>query len=380
MRGKKGGKVIAEGAYGCVVAPPPKCTHTLKDNSHANESSNKVAKLFNDHDNMVEEFKLAEEIRKMDKDGRWSTPIYRSCALQTKDLEQEDRESCEVTSNLKDNDVVSYIVMEYGGPSLEMYIDKKQRISLKEFCFIFETCLLGLVSMHRKHYVHLDIKPGNVLYDAKAGKCYLIDFSLMRSTYEAFYDADNKSIMDHPYLWYPPEFYVLSKAMKPEDIQKISPQQIRYRFEKVYGRHKFLTSLELDIMAGQTLEFMEELEKRAKTTTWTLLNNPRYLNQIDVFSLGMTMKELYEVCVNDNDKFPSLDDLLDRMISGNVFERTTDPKAYDDLIRILRRVFKVPSLLAPSNAAAASNVPAMPVLGTKGKLANAITKLFAKKS
>ncbi len=387
---RTGGKVIAEGAYGCVVTPPPKCAHALKDNPNVdhNASSSKVAKLFNDHDSMVEEFKLAEEISKMDKEGRWSTPIYQSCALQAKDLQRDDRETCEVTNQLHDNEVVSYIVMEYGGPSLEMYIEQKKRISLNEFCFIFETCLLGLISLHRKHFMHLDIKPGNVLYDAKAGKCYLIDFSLMRSTYEPLYATDNKSILAHPYLWYPPEFYILNKAESPKDLQKISSSELISRVQKVYGRHGFFTPIELELMVTEATEFIGELEKRTKTSTWSVLNNPRYLNQVDIFSLGMTMKELYEVCVHDNNKFKSMDDLIDSMICGNVFQRATDPQAYDALMRIVRRVFKVPTLLN-ANTSVNAAMPSMPNIKnsspskktpeTKKGIAAAITKLFTRK-
>ncbi len=397
-RKAKGGKVVAEGSYGCVVTPPPKCQHILKENQEVPKGAKTVAKLFGEHQSMVDEYRLSEEIANMDKDGRWSTPLYNSCAVQAKYLANEDRTKCDATKNLGDNDVVTYIVMEYGGPSLEMYISQNQIISLREFCFIFETCLTGIITMHRKRYIHLDIKPGNILYDSQTRKCYLIDFSLMQPINAPFYRFDNMHILSYDYLWYPPEFYVLAKASQVNQLKGIDRQEMMDRFQKVYGRHGFLTNLETSIMAAETTDFITELEKKSNYSTFESLNHSKYLSQIDIFSLGMTLKELYITCVNDKQKVTSIEDLLDSMILGNVFKRYTSIQTYDELMRIIKKLFKIPSLLPPPTSASAlpmsSKPTPIPQIASmapktpspkipsrkKGPIATAFSKIFKKKS
>lgn len=380
---KKGGERIAEGSYGCVVTPPPKCKTMVNASTRSakNTNSTKIAKLFGDYHSMQEEFHLAQQIAQMDPEGKWSTDVYEACAVQAKDLDRQDREECEVTRGLDDHDVVSFIVMQHGGDSLEKYIDEQKHMTLREFCYIFETCVLGLVSMHRRKTMHLDIKPGNVLYDAKANRCYLIDFSLMQELNQPFYGVHNMHIMTYKYTWYPPEFYILSKAEQFGQLKMIDKKHMADRFRAVYGSHGFMSSAELGVLVAEAQEFIVDLERRGLVqgdTTWEVMNKPYLLTPIDIFSLGMTLKEVYEVCVDDKTRVSSIEDLLDGMIHGNPFKRLTDALVYEELSRIIKKMFKVPSLL-PGTIMQIPK-PSIALEEKKTPIVKAISKLFKKKS
>lgn len=361
MGRKKGGKVVAEGSYGCVVTPPPKCTQKLAQNTAAVTSKSKktVAKIYGDANNMRDEWDLSMKVAQMDRDGRWSIPVYESCAVRVGDLEREDRDNCDITKTLDDNAAVTYITMEYGGASLEDLIRNDEVISIKEFLLIMETCLLAVIMMLQRGYMHLDIKPGNVLYDAKHGRCYLIDFSLMQRIKDEFYTIDNHSIFEYAYMWYPPEFYLASRAMNVAQLSNITSQELRNRFERVYGRHGFLTNLELGIMVAEANDAIAGLQSHPPLTSlWQILDDKLYKSKVDIFSLGMTLKELYVKCVEED--MDSVADLLDGMVSANVFSRIRPHDAYSTLSKILQKRYRKHTLLEDPPSVAKSAVPPLP--------------------
>ena len=74
-----------------------------------------------------------------------------------------------------------YFVMQFvDGDSLAQRLQRHRRLDVDEALAIFEQCLTGLGAAHDEGLIHRDIKPGNILLDARSGRALLADFGLVK--------------------------------------------------------------------------------------------------------------------------------------------------------------------------------------------------------
>ena len=80
-----------------------------------------------------------------------------------------------------DEDGVNYIVMELvDGITLKKYIEKNQRLSVKEAVSIAIQVAMGLEAAHNNNIIHRDIKPQNIMI-SKEGKVKVTDFGIAKA-------------------------------------------------------------------------------------------------------------------------------------------------------------------------------------------------------
>lgn len=76
---------------------------------------------------------------------------------------------------------IHYIVMELvEGITLKKYIEKKQRLTVKEAVSIAIQVGMGLEAAHNNHIIHRDIKPQNIII-SKEGKVKVTDFGIAKA-------------------------------------------------------------------------------------------------------------------------------------------------------------------------------------------------------
>jgi serine/threonine protein kinase len=74
-----------------------------------------------------------------------------------------------------------YFVMQFvEGESVADYLHRAGRFEVPRALAIVEHCLAGLAAAHDEGLIHRDIKPGNVLLDAKSGRALIADFGLVK--------------------------------------------------------------------------------------------------------------------------------------------------------------------------------------------------------
>jgi formylglycine-generating enzyme required for sulfatase activity/predicted Ser/Thr protein kinase len=66
------------------------------------------------------------------------------------------------------------------GESLAGLLARFHRLSVDEALRTIEQCLAALEAAHAQGLIHRDIKPGNILLDARTGRAVLVDFGLVR--------------------------------------------------------------------------------------------------------------------------------------------------------------------------------------------------------
>ncbi|MBQ7679986.1 MAG: Stk1 family PASTA domain-containing Ser/Thr kinase [Butyrivibrio sp.] len=80
-----------------------------------------------------------------------------------------------------DENGIHFIVMEQvDGITLKKYIEKKQRLTVKEAVSIAIQVAMGLEAAHNNHIIHRDIKPQNIMI-SKEGKVKVTDFGIAKA-------------------------------------------------------------------------------------------------------------------------------------------------------------------------------------------------------
>lgn len=353
---KRGGTKLGEGTYGCVITPPPSCHGEKLAND---DGAPKVAKVFKREyefdaygrpiamlDYADEEWDLAKAVHKLDPKNKWSPPVYQRCELPVKHMTY-DKKECELTKHLKDSELATYIVMKYGGSSLEDLVDAKETISLEDFKTIMHTCLFGISALARNEWIHMDIKPGNILFDPKEKKCYLIDFSLMTPYDETLYVPDRTEFLRYKYPWFPPEFYIAVNIDRKTAEVNVHTGELRMRMAKLYTNLHLPQGFVTRIIE-ETMRLKNRLEKEANNFAahpLQLLEMARLKEKIDVFSLGVSLLQVYNVCVNEKDS--DIEDILVKMCNGNPFERIFSTEAMHMLIKVGQKKSPSPSRILP---------------------------------
>lgn len=103
-----------------------------------------------------------------------------------------------------------YYVMELlEGENLKEYLKHNGQMTWKQFSPVLKSILIAVKVLHRKGYIHRDIKPDNIFL-TKGGKIYLIDYGNVRDFAHA--DHFTEMLTDH---FAPPEQYFSNSSQGP---------------------------------------------------------------------------------------------------------------------------------------------------------------------
>ena len=80
---QKGGKLLGEGGFGCVISPPLKCKKTFNKTPYSIDSNyiSKIVEYDKDDENIWDEIHIGDKILKIDQNQRYFTPIMNGCFL-----------------------------------------------------------------------------------------------------------------------------------------------------------------------------------------------------------------------------------------------------------------------------------------------------------
>lgn len=320
-----GGVFLGEGSYGCTFSPAVLCPMNEdisvikpKKGKNPNDAQEKkLTKVFWSDRDVEEEWKFAKILREVDPQQRYFIYPREKCNVSKREvLKQANALQC---SNLRHvtnlNRKLPVLQMKYGGMTLEKWVQKEKR-TISEFLPILKHILLGIQKLHKKGYLHHDLKIDNILIDAD-GTPHIIDYSLLTPLTGAF-DSSVNGVLNNRYWLHPPE-YRLQDFYKMSDPNMELPSYVSKHVQAESDLYYFkiqpndLSTVNQFLLAYFPYCEMYDIIKQYIKTLLTVYHaqgkkglynyQTKYASKVDVYSLGLTvMNIVYHLDVpNNND-------------------------------------------------------------------------------
>lgn len=303
---------IAQGGYGCVYEP-----HIYSENYLTTTAIPKdiqtIGKLFIDKKEFESEVKNQELVTKrFDTNYAFTLRLYGTSIIERSTISPEEAARCKF---LKHHAYAYQIIYEYGGKSIE-----KSRESFMMLFKNFDALLKGVYKMVKSGYVHLDIKPQNILVN-KYLHLSLIDFGLLTRTSEV-YTKSKAKILSHRYDYYPPEFLVVSRYYKTGEL---SFSDIDINYEGFYHASSYISAV---LQRYFPLQERQRAIQNCKIEFYSKGGNVIEIfaaysaPKIDTYMLGMTWLNMLVYKSNKYAEInPLIIDLIQKMVDPNIFTR-----------------------------------------------------------
>ena len=242
----RGGKIISEGAYGCIYNPALQCSKNKETYAYRKRKINKL-QLHNEYaENELNIGKIVTSLP--DYEARFS-PLYhknKSCTkLKVRQFKNGTLQSCSIMTKQNPDTKVMLLEGNYikNGESIEDYLESvnNQWDILNALNRIFLYIIQSIQVLGEKQIVHFDLRSPNIIYDTYIKIPIILDFGISFRIKDMFTDYERVFIAYNPkYYIYPPEVLLVTHFIfdKEKDMQ--------YNTSKVYKdciENKLYTSI-----------------------------------------------------------------------------------------------------------------------------------------
>ena len=335
-------KYISKGSYGCVFTPPFKCL-----DSKIKTTNDQVAKIFYEQNDLNIEFnkekRQAEIIQQLDKKNKWTVKYHDYCNVIIEPTDENKK-----CSYIKFREEKLQLIFDNGGITLS-----RSKINFNKLILAFSELLLGIIKMNKNNYVHLDIKPDNILYNSELNKLSIIDFGLsfkIESNKNKLNNDKKGEILNHNYPYFPPEFKIYFKKILNTGILNLDFDPVNNLKNKILLNYDYLNlqKYKSEINANIEEEIINLIKKCEENIELFKINfDEKYIYKIDIYSLGISFIQIYLqqlIIINEEDK-----ELFDKFMEKIIIPITKiDPddrydakKAKTELDSLLKE-YKIP--------------------------------------
>ena len=333
---QNGGKLLAQGAYGCIFYPLIKCNNIEYSNKKYPKTIGKIFKG-NKADNLIDEYNIVKKIKKIDPNNNFSVEFFGKCEVSTINFKKTDeKDKCK---NLYLND---YKQLIYANKGIDLS-KLPQNIKIDNIFLALKNIIKALHIINYEHnIIHADVKPPNMLYNRSENKIYLIDFG-MAVEKNKFLKKYENWLLDQAYPYYPPEFQ-LYHGFNKYGLQltynlfiDIYETTINFKeLEKIFTRYGFINYYDFcfsklkDIYNIYKNTYIKDKKEGIKKLFY------KTLNKLDIYSLGISMLDLIEKYPNMNDnKKRNIVIFISKITNFNPIERLCSNEAYDEYNKII---------------------------------------------
>tara|TARA_B110000971_G_C20026948_1_gene509368 strand:+ start:218 stop:1420 length:1203 start_codon:yes stop_codon:yes gene_type:complete len=194
-----GGKLLAEGGYGCVFSPGINC------NGKSMKNKKYVSKIQRHDLSAKNEIQIGKKIEELSGYEDHFAPVLKYCEIDIATIEDKEKDKCSI---FKKSNTSDYIVMKLqyieGEDFMDYLINQKNSIQLvSNIILSFNHLLKSLTMLESKFIVHYDLKGTNILYNINKEIPLLIDFGLSVN----MLTLTNEKLKRIFYV-YAPEYYI----------------------------------------------------------------------------------------------------------------------------------------------------------------------------
>jgi serine/threonine protein kinase len=324
-----GGVFVNSGSYGCVFRPSLPCS-----NNSIKIKRGMVSKVFDSTSSLREELENNKKIEELDPKNEFTIKSYGSCYTDVEHTKASDRiDKCEHISEYSNN---REIVYEDGGIDLYHLTKSKKAVNYDELIPLWIPLVRALVVMKETGVQHTDIKPDNILYNARRHRLVYIDFGLMTRTR----DFNTRMIkrFSYKYPYFPPEFKLYDEIFTKSGGMSISYDHvaniIQKNFRSVTGLFETISKY-IDIDGSLRPLFDQYIHMSSEAAVKTLA---QIREKLDVFSLGISMLETY-IYLHKHDKKYCEDfvrKVIAPMIAFDVNQRATPEEALANILEFTK--------------------------------------------
>ena len=196
-----GGKLLAEGGYGCVFTPGINCDGSVM------KSKKYVSKIQRYDSSAVNEIKIGKIIQQLNGFEDHFAPVLKHCEIDIASIEDKEIGKCGVLKKKKAKDFV-VMKLQYieGEDFMDYLVSQKNSVQLvSNIILSFNHLLKSLTMMVSKDIVHYDVKGTNILFNMNKEIPLLIDFGL-----SIVITGINKDNLKKMFYVYAPEYYIWS--------------------------------------------------------------------------------------------------------------------------------------------------------------------------
>lgn len=197
----KGGKLLAEGGYGCVFLPGINCDGTSMTSK---KYVSKIQRLNNSAKNEIEIGKIIQEINGF---NNHFSPVVKNCSIDIGNIKDDDKNKCTVFKKQKSKKFILMKMLYVDGIDfIDYMIEHKNSAQIvRNIINSFNHMLRTLSMLIGKKLIHYDLKGTNILFDNVKQVPLLIDFGLSIQ----IKNMNRENLRDFFYV-YAPEYYVWS--------------------------------------------------------------------------------------------------------------------------------------------------------------------------
>ena len=208
-KSRRGGKLLAEGGYGCVFTPGVNCDGSIM------KTKKYVSKIQRYDDSAKNEIEIGKKIQEINGFEDHFSPVLKHCNIDIASIKDKDIDKCTILTKKKSK---NFLVMKLqyieGKDFIDYLVGQKNSVQLVSNIILSYNHILKSISMLiSKELMHYDIKGSNILFDIDKENPILIDFGLSVQISKIDFNNTEAILMSklkNIFYVYAPEYYLWS--------------------------------------------------------------------------------------------------------------------------------------------------------------------------
>ncbi len=222
---------IGEGGYGCIHRPQLDCKNAINKSLPSN-----ISKLLKSR-HAFEELGEFAKINKIDPNNKYHLQQPELCDIDRNQSNVSAIKTCDIGKEVMSNlDDYKLLIMPFGGDNWKEFANQSKAQDIIPFWKSAINIFQAIHDLQANKYVHIDIKPHNILYNKEIKKSWLIDFGKLQDAPEILKECEMSAFDEAVFHFnYPIEYHLLNKTDFFDLMNKHTDKQIVAMYHEYFS-------------------------------------------------------------------------------------------------------------------------------------------------